>query len=153
MGLSDDIELLKNIPLLSVLDEEGLRLIAFNAERLSANDGQTIFFIGDQAPGALLIIDGSLSKIELVDGEMKERVRFESGTIVDVYTLISDKRRSYTAKAVGDLNYMLLDRSTFLKVMKNYPELAQRVQDYLSDDITRFASSLSGVAARLDYLN
>lgn len=153
MGLTDDIERLKAIPLLSVLDEEGLRLIAFNAELLSANDGQTVFFIGDHAPGALLIIDGSLSKIELVDGEMKERARFESGTIVDVYTLISDVRRSYTAKAVGDLTYMVLDRSTFLRVMKNYPELAQRIQDYLSHDIKRVASSLSDVAARLDYLN
>ncbi|MEP3524280.1 MAG: cyclic nucleotide-binding domain-containing protein [Hyphomicrobiales bacterium] len=153
MSLPDDIDRLRRVSFLSVLDDECLRLIAFNAEHESLSDAQTVFFDGEQALGALLITGGSLSQMELVNGELKERRRLKAGSIVDPYALISDIRRSFTAKAVGDLSYMLLDRPTFMKAMTNYPDLAQRVQDYLSDDITRVASSLSNVASRLDYIN
>lgn len=153
MSLTDDIERLRAIPLLSVLDDEGLRLLAFNAEKKSASDAQSIFFIGDPASGALLIMDGFLSQMELVGGEMKERRRLSVGTIVDPYALISETRRTYTGKAFGELTYMVLERASFLKVMENYPDLAERVQDYLSDDIADVTASFSKVASRLDCLN
>ena len=153
MRLTNEIEILRRVPLLNILDDEALRLIAFNAEKVTLGDDQTVFFNGDPAEGALLIADGSLSHMELVDGELTERNRLEAGAIVDPYALISDMRRSYTAKSSGELTYLLLDRVTFLKVMNTYPDLAERVQDYLSDDIASVASSLTGVAARLDFID
>ena len=153
MSLTDDIEHLRQVPLLSALDDEGLRLIAFNVEHVTLSDAQSVFFIGEPAPGALLILDGAISQLQLLNGEMVESGRLEAGTIIDPYALISDTKRTFTAKAVGELTYMSLDRKVFLKVMENYPDLAERVQDHLSDDITQTASTLTKVASRLDRIN
>lgn len=152
MSLSEDIERLRRIPLLGILDDEALRMIAFNGQHASAGDGDTLFFAGEKAPGALVLIEGALSLQEYVNGAMKERDRLGPGAIADPYALMSEIRRAYTAKAVGDVDYMALDRVTFLKIMQNYPDMAQKVQDYLADDIERIVSSLTGVADRLDVL-
>jgi len=150
MTLSDDIERLRRVPLLSVLDEEGLRHLAFNADFGTLADGEILFYIGDHATGALLITRGSLSLQKLVAGEMRERARLAVDGILDPHALISDVRRGYTAQAVGETDYLTLDRATFLKIMQAYPELAERVQDYLADNIEHLASSLQDVADRLD---
>lgn len=152
MGLSDDIDRLKKIPFLSVLSDEALRLIAFNSEESHARDGDTVFFVGDPATCSFFVLEGALSLQELVNGEMRERSLIMPDSLADPYALISDIKRSYTGKAVGSLSFLMLERATFLKVLKTYPELALKIQDYLADDIEQTVGLLNKVAKRLDYL-
>lgn len=153
MSLSDDIERLKHVPFLGLLDDEVLRLIAFNGERLEASHDQTLFYEGEAAQGALFILEGGLSLQMLVKGELRERSVLHEGALIDAYALISEMRRSATAKAVGDVRALLLDRKTFRRVLENYPGLAEKIQDFLAKDIDRTVRSLNNVAVRLDFLD
>jgi len=72
--------------------------------------------------------------------------------VIDPYALITSGKRPVTAKAVGDVEYQLLDRAVFRKVLENYPGHAERLQEYLSEEITRTVGTLNGVAARLDFI-
>lgn len=153
MSLSDDIERLKHVPFLRALDDEVLRLIAFNGERLTVPDGATLFFEGEMAQGALFLLDGALSLQMLVKGELRERSVLREGALIDAYALISEMRRSATAKSVGDVRALLLDRKTFRKVLENYPELAEKIQDFLAKDIDQTVRSLNSIAARFDFLD
>ncbi|MEO1067452.1 MAG: Crp/Fnr family transcriptional regulator, partial [Pseudomonadota bacterium] len=147
-----DIDRLRQADLLNVLDEEALRLIAFTGDRRSVYDGATLFFEGEEADGALFVLTGRVSLQALVKDELSERSQVGEGTIIDPYALISQTRRGTTAKAVGDVSYLVLDRATFRRVLEEFPDVAERLQAYLADHIEHTVTSLKGVAARLDVL-
>lgn len=150
--LDQKIERLKSVPLFAVLDDIALHHIIFNSQRMTASDGATLFMEGDVSTGAIFLESGELSLLVLSKGEMVERVSLQPGAVIDPYALITSGKRPVTAKAVGNVEYQLLDRLTFRKVLENYPGHAERLQDYLQQEITRTMGTLNGVAARLDFI-
>jgi len=150
--LDQKIERLKSVPLFSVLDDIALHHIVFNSRSLTASDGTSVFMEGDASSGAIFLESGELSLLVYSKGEMSERVRLQPGAVVDPYALVTSGKRPVTAKAVGDVEYQLLERSVFRKILENYPGHAERLQDYLQEEINRTVGSLNGVAARLDFI-
>ena len=150
--LDEKIERLKSVPLFAVLDDIALHHIVFNSHNLTASDGTSLFTEGDAASGAIFLESGELSLLVHSKGEMVERVKLQAGAVVDPYALVTSGKRPVTAKAVGDVKYQLLDRSVFRKVLENYPGHAERLQDYLREEINRTVGTLNGVAARLDFI-
>ena len=146
------IERLKSVPLFAVLDDIALHHIVFNSRNLIALDGKNLFEEGDVSSGAIFLESGELSLLSYSKGEMAERVRLQAGAVVDPYALISNGKRPVTAKAIGDVAYQSFDRVTFRKVLDNYPGHAERLQDYLREEINRTVGTLNGVAARLDFI-
>jgi len=150
--LDQNIERLKKVPLFAVLDDIALHHIAFNCRTASVSDGTTLFLEGDTSDGAVFLDRGNLSLLTLVKGEMVERAKLEAGAVIDPYSLISEGKRPVTVKAVGDVTYQIFDRHTFRKVLETYPGHAERLQDYLRDEINRTVGTLNGVASRLDFI-
>ena len=150
--LDEKIERLKSVPLFAVLDDIALHHIIFNSQSMTAPDGTNLFMEGDVATGALFLESGELSLLAISKGEMVERVRLKSGAVIDPYALITSGKRPITAKAVGNVEYQLLDRAVFRKVLENYPGHAERLQDYLREEINRTVGTLNSVAARLDFI-
>ena len=150
--LDEKIERLKSVPLFAVLDDIALHHIVFNSHNMTASDGTNLFMEGDAASGAIFLESGELSLLAHSKGEMVERVKLQAGAVVDPYALVTSGTRLVTAKAVGDVKYQLLDRSVFRKVLEDYPGQAERLQDYLREEINRTVGTLNGVAARLDFI-
>lgn len=150
--LDEKIERLKSVPLFAVLDDIALHHIVFNSHNMTASDGTNLFMEGDAASGAIFLESGELSLLAHSKGEMVERVKLQAGAVVDPYALVTSGTRPVTAKAVGDVKYQLLDRSVFRKVLEDYPGQAERLQDYLREEINRTVGTLNGVAARLDFI-
>ena len=150
--LDEKIERLKSVPLFAVLDDIALHHIVFNSHNMTASDGTNLFMEGDAASGAIFLESGELSLLAHSKGEMVERVKLQAGAVVDPYALLTSGTRPVTAKAVGDVKYQLLDRSVFRKVLEDYPGQAERLQDYLREEINRTVGTLNGVAARLDFI-
>ena len=150
--LDEKIERLKSVPLFAVLDDIALHHIVFNSHNMTASDGTNLFMEGDAASGAIFLESGELSLLAHSKGEMVERVKLQAGAVVDPYALVTSGTRPVTAKAVGDVKYQLLDRSVFRKVLEDYPGQAERLQDYLREEINGTVGTLNGVAARLDFI-
>ena len=150
--LDQKIERLKSVPLFAVLDDIALHHIVFNSRSLTASDGTSLFMEGDASSGAIFLESGELSLLGFSKGELIERTRLQAGAVIDPYALISNGKRPLTAKAIGDVEYQLFDRVTFRKILDNYPGHAERLQDYLREEINRTVGTLNGVAARLDFI-
>ena len=150
--LDQKIERLKSVPLFAVLDDIALHHIVFNSRSLTASDGTSLFVEGDASSGAIFLESGELSLLGFSKGELIERTRLQAGAVIDPYALISNGKRPLTAKAIGDVEYQLFDRVTFRKILDNYPGHAERLQDYLREEINRTVGTLNGVAARLDFI-
>ena len=150
--LDQKIERLKSVPLFAVLDDIALHHIVFNSRSLTASDGTNLFMEGDVSSGAIFLESGELSLLGFSKSELIERTRVQAGAVIDPYALISNGKRPVTAKAIGDVEYQLFDRVTFRKVLDNYPGHAERLQDYLREEINHTVGTLNGVAARLDFI-
>lgn len=171
LSLPDDVTRLKQVSFLSVLDEESLRLIAFNSVSKQAVKGSILFREGERASGAFFLLEGSISMSvppatsgDRAGGERSpevsndEKVRknvvttLPIGSIIDPLSLIVDGKRSGTAEVLEDASYLILDRDTFLRVLENYPEMAERVYDYMCSDFNETVKSLNFIASRLDFI-
>ena len=150
--LDQKIDRLKCVPLFAILDDIALHHIVFNSRSLTASDGTSLFMEGDASSGAIFLESGELSLLAHSKGEMVERTRLQAGAVVDPYALITSGKRPVTAKAVGDVKYQLFERSVFRKILENYPGHAERLQDYLREEINHTVGTFNGVAARLDFI-
>ncbi len=51
-SLSDEVDLLRRIPLFAQIDPSKLKLLAFTSERVAFEEGQTLFKQGDEGDAA-----------------------------------------------------------------------------------------------------
>ena len=58
MGLQEEVELLRNIPLFAKIELSKLKLLAFTSERLTYSQDEILFSQGDVGDSAYIIIDG-----------------------------------------------------------------------------------------------
>ena len=99
MSLARDMELLRQVPLLSEFPDEQLRLLAFSAENVTYRDGEILFSAGERADAGLVVASGAIT-LELEDGSAKP-VTFGPGSLVGETALLVETRRPARAVASG----------------------------------------------------
>ena len=55
-SLSDEVDLLRRIPLFAQIDPSKLKLLAFTSERVAFEDGQALFKQGDEGDAAYVVM-------------------------------------------------------------------------------------------------
>ena len=58
-SLSDEVDMLRRIPLFAQIEPSKLKLLAFTSERLNFQEKQDIFRQGDEGDAAYVIMEGS----------------------------------------------------------------------------------------------
>jgi CRP-like cAMP-binding protein len=72
MGIQDDVEALKRIPLFAKVEPAKLKLLAFAAERAQYMPGEALFHQGDQAEAAYIVLGGKADvQVETPSGPLK----------------------------------------------------------------------------------
>ena len=59
MGILDEVDTLRRIPLFAKMDASKLKLLAFASERVTFESGQELFHQGDLADAAYILLDGT----------------------------------------------------------------------------------------------
>lgn len=153
MSLERDIEFLRNLPLLSELSDDQLRLLAFGADFRISRQGETLFKRGDFADSGLLVKTGSIGLYadDEAGGEPDEIAG--PGTLIGELALIIDTKRPMRAVALERSELLQIRRALFRRMLEEFPAIAQRLQRNLGDRIGAFASQLSPVAEVLERLD
>jgi len=135
------LDILKRIPIFSTLSHEALIEIAGRLEPVPCEEGETLFYEGDEGD-ALYIIEQGRVKITKLDASGTELVLNEigAGETVGELALIDRAPRSATVVAIVPSRLLRLDRDDFLDEIRNYPEIALDIMRLFSQRI-RFASS------------
>ncbi len=74
MALNDDIAFLARQPLLSLMDRDALRLVAFAAESRTLRAGDVLFRRGEGSDGAFLVVSGAVALSRDDDGRPAEEI-------------------------------------------------------------------------------
>lgn len=144
MALDDDIALLARQPLLSLMERDALRLVAFAAESRILRAGDVLFRVGEPSDGAVLVVSGAIALNSREDGQPAEEI-VGSGGLIGEIALFTAVVRPVTAIAREPTQVMRLSRSVMRRVLAESPDSAQAVAAAISERLRNFVGELTAV--------
>lgn len=147
MSLENDTQYLRTIGLFSQFNEDQLRMLAFGSDTLRFPMNTEIFRDGQPADGGYYVIEGEV-QLNPVGGKATQ-VILGPGDLIGEMAMVTRNKRIGDAIAKSDCKLLRISRSTLLRMLEEYPELAAGMRDKIADNIRDFTSQLSSVDARL----
>jgi CRP-like cAMP-binding protein len=145
MTLQNNVDWLRDLPLFQFFGEEQLQLMAFNCRHRNFEDGQTLFEKDDRALSAFVVISGAVELIGDSGKKLYGDKPFGPGTVIGEAAMIVLSKRPASARAVGDVEAMEIPRSVFLKLLEEYPEIAEKIRRVMAERLAAFVADLKGV--------
>ena len=150
--LSEEVDLLRRIPLFSGIDPGKLKLLAFASERLSYDDGQNLFRQGEVGESAYVIMEGEADVIiETDDGEIPV-AELKQNAFIGEIAILCDVPRTATVRATSNLEVLKVKKEHFLGLIADFPELGIEVMRELAARLSVTTSELSQARNEIEQL-
>lgn len=124
--------LLKNVGLFKNLTLDELLSIDRALEQQQVSAGQTIFTEGEWATHFYIIADGSVRIVKEIDGEQRELKQLSVGQYFGEVALFDEAPRWDGAIAIKDSTLLKLERSRFLSLITQRPQIILEMCRFLS---------------------
>ena len=147
MTLEDDIGFFEQVPTLSALGKQALRVLAIGAETRRLQRGAVLFYAGELADGGYIVQDGELL-IEAGSAGGTDYV-VGPGTLLGELALIADTVSPVTAIAKEPTTVIRIPRNLFLKMLEGYPAAARRLRDMMAERLDGWTEDLTGINERM----
>lgn len=151
MALDDDIALLARQPLLSLMERDALRLVAFAAESRILRAGDVLFRVGEPSDGAVLVISGAVALDSREDGQPAQEI-VGPGALIGETALFAAVARPVTAIAREPTQVMRLSRSVMRRVLAESPASAEAIAAAVAQRLQGFVGQLTAVQEALTAL-
>jgi CRP/FNR family cyclic AMP-dependent transcriptional regulator len=133
-----DVTLLAQVPLFASLSPDQLAELTSKLTARSYRRGQDIFHQGDPGSVMYMIKSGQVKiSTSSLEGEEAILAILTSNDFFGELSLLDGKERSASATAMAPTEVLALDRSDFLEVLRNNPQMAGDVLAALSDRLRR----------------
>ena len=137
MDLVEETELLRKIPMFAKLAASKLKLLAFTSESVVYDDDEVIFYTGDLADNAYVIMDGRVDVLTETDTGPVVAITLEQNQLFGEMALLNNVPRNSTLKANGKLRVMKISGEMFLRLLCENSELALDVMRQLSAKLAK----------------
>ena len=114
-----------------------LKLLAFTSESVTYENDEVIFYTGDLADSAYVIMAGKVDVLTDTDSGPVVAITLEQNQLFGEMALLNNVPRNSTLKAKGDLKVMKISGEMFLKLLCENSELALDVMRQLSDTLAK----------------
>lgn len=146
MSINEEVDALRRIPLFSNLEPSKLKLLAFTSERLTYAKGQTIFRQGDMGDAAYIVLDGQADvMIGAGDGQRKVAT-IGKHSILGEIAVLCDVPRTATVVAVDKLVALKISKDLFLRMVKEFPQMAVEIMRELARRLDRTNQQLAALS-------
>lgn len=151
--LSEEVDLLRRIPLFAAIDPGKLKLLAFASDRMIYHDGQSIFRQGEVGDAAYVVVKGVADVVVETDsGDIVVAQVKENGVVGEI-AILCDVPRTATVRANGELVALKIKKEHFLSLMTDFPKLGIQVMRELALRLSRTTTELTDVRRKLDALS
>ena len=137
MDLVEETELLRKIPMFAKLAASKLKLLAFTSESVAYEDNEVIFYTGDLADSAYVIMDGKVDVLTETDTGPVVAITLQQNQLFGEMALLNNVPRNSTLKASGKLRVMKISGEMFLRLLCENSELALDVMRQLSAKLAK----------------
>ncbi|GFZ87225.1 cyclic nucleotide-binding domain-containing protein [Elstera cyanobacteriorum] len=137
MGLQQEVQTLRMVPMFSQLDPARLKLISFASERVQIMPGEEFIREGEEGEDAFVLLSGR-AEVTLEGGETHVKLgEVAENQIVGMIALLSHGRRTATVRALEPLECLRLPKDVFHQMVRDLPDFALAVMRDLSDALER----------------
>ena len=110
-------------------------------------EGKILFFKGDKANSFFLVLKGEIKVIRTSDsGREKILKKMKKGDFFGEMGIIEGNKRSATAVVNKDSNLIIIDKESFLYLIKKYPEIALNMITDLSKRLRKADEDIENLA-------
>lgn len=142
MSLTEEVELLRNIPLFAKIEPAKLKLLAFTSERLSFDSGEELFNQGDDGDAAYIVISGSADVVVSTEAGPLTVATLGRNDIVGEIAILCDVPRTATVRATEPLEALRISKDLFFRLIKEFPEIAIQIMRELAERLERTTAQL-----------
>ncbi|HEV7258738.1 MAG TPA: cyclic nucleotide-binding domain-containing protein [Bosea sp. (in: a-proteobacteria)] len=125
---TEEIRVLRSVPIFGDLDTARLKLLAFTGERVAFAAGDVLFRQGDESDAAYVLLAGTADVIiEAGDGGQVRVSSLAQNAILGEMGLVTDDPRSATVVATSAIDALKLRKDVFLALLAEFPKMALSV--------------------------
>lgn len=147
MSVEDDIAFLKRAPLMRLLGDGALRIIAIGTESQYLHPGDVLYRQNERADAAYVVQDGAFT-LERIAGKTRTETIGPATVLADLALLI-ETHYAETAVASEPSTVIRIPRTLFKRMLEGYPEAARRLRDHIIDKSAQLADDILNVQYRL----
>ncbi len=140
--LSEEVELLRKIPLFASIDPGKLKLLAFASDRKIYKSGQDLFKQGEDGDAAYVIIDGVAEIIVETDAGEVVVAKLGKNEFIGEISILCDVPRTATVRASGELKTLKVKKEHFLGLISQVPDLGIEVMRELASRLSKTTAEL-----------
>ena len=144
MPIEDEIAFLSALPILSELDEEALRVLAFSTDTRNLNTGEILLRRGERSDGGYFVLSGALS-ISRTNSEFDQADVIKPGGLIGEMAMIAVTENQVTAVASEPTTVLRIPRPLFQRVLREYPGSAARLKSAIEKRLVKFAAELESL--------
>ena len=147
MGLQDEVELLRNIPLFAKIEPSKLKLLAFTSERLTYSQDEILFSQGDAGDSAYIIIGGEADIVVNTPSGPLVIATLKQNEIVGEIAILCDVPRTATVRAKTELTTLRITKDLFFNLVIEFPQIAVEIMRELAHRLEQTTTKLREAAA------
>ncbi|HEY4199392.1 MAG TPA: cyclic nucleotide-binding domain-containing protein [Devosiaceae bacterium] len=150
MQLDDAATILAHADFFAICNDEQRRLLAFASERQSFTAGGALFAEGEVPQGAHVLISGRIRIAPQGEGAGKPKDITMEGALIGAMALVLSKPRPVTVTALTPVETLFVPRQAFLKLAKQYPDLAERAADHIRMELSAYLGAITPLHGRMN---
>jgi len=129
--LDDNVEWLRKTDVFSSIPLERLRVYALMCNRRRFRRGEFIFRQGQPDDKGYILLSGKVQMVREYENHSVIVHDLEPGAFFGGLALLADIRRLFGARAAADVEVLYIERETFRKILRQFPELTERILDVM----------------------
>ena len=153
MSLSQDVEVLRTIPLFAKIEPTKLKLLAFTSERLEFLAGDELFRQGDFGDAAYIILDGVADVMVETAGGAVKVASLHKNDIIGEIAILCNVPRTATVVAATELATLRISKDGFFHLVNQFPQIGIEVMHELASRLNETTQALTKARAKLTELN
>ncbi len=150
--LSEEVELLRKVPLFAAIDPGKLKLLAFASDRKIYEDGQDLFKQGDFGDAAYVVVEGLADIVVETDAGEVTVAQLGHNEFIGEISILCDVPRTATVRANGQLKTLKIKKEHFLGIISQVPDLGIEVMRELASRLSKTTAELSDARRELQAL-
>ena len=132
MGLQQEVDLLRSIPLFSRIEPAKLKLLAFTSERLTFDAEQRLCRQGEQGDSAFILIEGEARVLINTAAGPIEVAKLGAGDVVGEIAILCDVPRTATVEARTRVTTLKISKDLFFRLVNEFPQIAIEIMRELA---------------------
>ena len=149
MSITTAVSALRSTKLFSQLGEDKLNVLAFGAERLRFQDGDTLIEPGMVPPECHIILRGHVNVRAGSDLNGYRARSVGPGSAVGEMALLTNKPNTVLAVAETSGEALVVGRTLFERMLEDFPEIIVVLRDTLAEQIRSSISHMADLESAL----